>query len=148
MPAQVSWESFDRGVFLVNCLAIILRDRKVLIGRRESDHYIKELTWTFPGGRPAYRVSLTDSLKKEVKKKTGLKIEIVKLLFARTLPEKPEFLLLYYAAKPIGGKEKPGEKFVELQWVKPADALRYFTTSIDPYIKQLLITLERGKENW
>lgn len=146
--AQISWESFDRGVFLLNCLAIIPRNGKILIGRRVNDPYVKELTWCFPGSRPNYGESLTDSLKREVERKTGLRIEVLKSLFARTLPERPEFLLLYYAAKLMGGNEEVREPFVELRWVKPTEALRLFTTSVDPWIKELLISLEKSGGQW
>lgn len=63
------WSQFDRGVFLVNCLAIVYKKGKILIGRMEKDKYIKELTWSFPGGRPTYDRPLEESLKDEVKKR-------------------------------------------------------------------------------
>src|SRR5712664_2004750 len=135
MRADSSWKNLDRGVFLVNCLAIISRRGKVLIGRRENDPYIKELEWSFPGGRPSYTEPLIVSLKKEVRKKTGLDIAVSQLLLARILPERPQFLLLYYRGRIIGGKERPGELFSELRWVGPRDALRLFSTSVDPEIR-------------
>jgi len=87
-------------------------------------------------------------LKREVAKKTGLNIRVIKLIHARILPERPEFLLLYYAAKVTGGKESPGEKFRELRWVQPKQVIDFFTTSTDPYIRRLLSNLENSKEDW
>lgn len=143
----IEWKSFEKGVFLVNCLAIIHKDGKILIGRREDDPYIKELTWCFPGGRPTYDKPLEESLKEEIKKKTNLDIKVKKLIFARTYPEKREFLSLYYLCEyylcePVEGIEKPGEKFKELKWVKPTEVTKYFTTSIDPFILEFLKKLE------
>jgi len=147
MNMTIDWNSFEKGVFLVNCLAIIYKDGKILIGRREDDPYIKELTWCFPGGRPSYSKPLEEALKEEVKKKTNLDIKIKKLIFARTYPEKKEFMSLYYLCKfylcePIESVEKPREKFKELKWVKPTEVTKYFTTSIDPFILEFLKKLE------
>ncbi len=107
------WENFsDRGVFVVNNLAVIIHGEsgKVLIGRREDDPYIKKLTWSFPGGRPAYDDDLEEYLKIEVKKKTGFDIEVGETLFAKTYPEDRRFLSIYHAAKIIGGNENLSEK--------------------------------------
>jgi ADP-ribose pyrophosphatase YjhB (NUDIX family) len=139
---------FDRGLFLVNALAIIYRNGKVLIGKRKGiDPYIKKLTWTFPGGRLYHTKSLEDSLKTEVKKKTNLDVEIKKLIFARVWPERKEFLLLYNYCEPTGGKEKAGEKFTEIKWVKPTEVTKYFTTSVDSEIMEFLRQLEKNLLN-
>jgi ADP-ribose pyrophosphatase YjhB (NUDIX family) len=142
---KLDWKEFDRGVFLVNCLAIVYnpKTRKILIGRFEKDPYVKKLIWRFPGGRPIYSKSLEDSLKLEVKKKTNLRIKIKKLVLARIPEENSRFLLLYYLAEPLNaGKEKAGEKFVEIKWVKPKEARKIFTTSLHPEISKLLKKLK------
>jgi hypothetical protein len=41
---MIDWNSFDRGIFLINCLAIIYKDGKIIIGRGEPDPHIKELS--------------------------------------------------------------------------------------------------------
>jgi ADP-ribose pyrophosphatase YjhB (NUDIX family) len=143
------WEEFDRGVFLVNLLAIVYDPSSgtIIIGRREKDPYIEELSWCFPGGRPAYEEELEEYLKSEVKKKTNLDIDIEKVLFAKTYPENRKFLSIYYLARAKNvGEEKAGEKFVEIKWVKPTDVVNYFTTSIHPQILKLLEELERKFE--
>jgi len=139
----MNWKKFDRGVFIVNVLGIIFntKTKKILIGRRHDDPYIKKLTWGFPGGRPAYDKELEDCLKKEIKKKTGLKVKNLGIVFAKTYPEKREFLTIYYLCKVIGGKEKAGEKFVEIKWVKPKELEKYFTTSFHPKIKEYIMNL-------
>jgi ADP-ribose pyrophosphatase YjhB (NUDIX family) len=137
----IDWNSFDRGVFLVNVLGIVHNDRKILIGRREKDPYVKELSWSFPGGRPAYDDDLENYLKHEIKIKTGLDVDVKRIIFAKTYPEKREFLFIYYYCEAVGGKEKAGEKFVEIKWVKPIDVKKYFTTYLHPelmdFLKQL-----------
>jgi 8-oxo-dGTP pyrophosphatase MutT (NUDIX family) len=53
----MDWTIFKKGVFLVNLLGIIYDPvaKKVLIGRRENDPHLKDLSWVFPGGRPDYK---------------------------------------------------------------------------------------------
>lgn len=139
----MDWSRFDSGVYLVNVLAVIYnpKARKILIGRREKDPYVKELTWCFPGGRPSYKEDLEFYLKEAVREKTNLDIEVKKIVFAKTYPEKREFLSIYYLAEVTGGEEKPGDKFVEIKWVNPHEIKDYFTTSIHPKLLEYLKTL-------
>lgn len=129
-------------MFLVNCLAIVYDRGKILIGRRVSDPYLKNLTWSFPGGRPVYRKPLEESLRNEVRKKTGMGIRVLGLCHARLFPARPTFLLLYYLATPTDGKLQSGEKFAEVKWVNPRAVETYFTTPIDDAIRDLLRDLE------
>jgi len=136
---KLNWAEFDRGVFLLNVLAIIIKDGKVLIGKREDDPYLKQLSWCFPGGRPAYEEDLEYYLKLEVKKKTNLDIKPEKVIFAKTYPENRQFLSIYYLCKIIGGEEKAGEKFVGVEWVKPEELKDYFTTSLHPKLYKMIL---------
>ncbi len=140
----MDWSKFDRGVFLVNVLGIVYspKTKKILIGKRKNDPYLKNLFWCFPGGSPAYKEDLEFYLKHEVKVKTGLDIDIKKLIFAKTYPEKREFLSIYYLCEVLGGKEKAAEQFTEIKWVKPSDVQKYFTTSLHPKLLKYLKTLE------
>lgn len=140
-PKKLNWLEFDRGVFLLNVNAIIIKNGKVLIGKRENDPYLKNLSWTFPGGRPAYEEELEDYLRLEVRKKTGLEIEPEKVIFAKTYPENRQFLSIYFLTKIIGGEEKAGEKFVEIKWVKPEELKDYFTTSLHSKLYQMILDL-------
>ncbi len=143
----MDWKSFDRGVFLVNCLGIVYKEGKILIGKRDKDPYIPQLSWCFPGGRPTYTHSLQTCLMMEIKKKTNLEVNVLDVIFTRTMPEKPEFLNIYYFCEVTdeSPKEKPGEKFKELKWVKPTEVEEYFTTSIDPVVMSFLQALEKGE---
>lgn len=140
----MKWGEFGRGVFLVNVLGIVYSParRKILIGRRERDQHLASLSWGFPGGRPEYGKELEHCLRREIRKKTGLRVEVKSIVFAKVYPERKEFLSVYYYCEAIGGKEKPGEKFVELKWVKPAEVKKYFTTSLHPKLLSYLKTLK------
>lgn len=140
----MDWNKFERGVFLINCLGIVFnpKTKKVLIGKRENDPHIKELSWCFPGGSPNYNEELEEGLQREIKKKTGLDIQIKGVIFAKTYPEKREFLSIYYHCEPTNENEAPGELFSEIKWVKPSEIQQHFTTSIHPRILEYLSNLK------
>ena len=143
----MKWNEFKKGVFLVNLLAIVYRKGKILIGLRRKDPYIPKLSWCFPGGRPRYGEKFEDALKREVKTKIGLDIKVKKILFARTYPEKKEFLSIYYLATAKNKKARPGVKFIKVKWIKPMEVKKYFTTSIDPFVLNVLKKLQKGGIN-
>jgi ADP-ribose pyrophosphatase YjhB (NUDIX family) len=136
-------KNFEKGVFLVNVLAIVFdtKTRKILIGKRENDPHIKELTWCFPGGTPNYNEELEEELKREIKEKTGLNVENLGAVFAKTYPEKREFLSIYYLCEVISGEAKPGGSFKELKWVNPEELEKYYTTTFHPRLKEYIINL-------
>lgn len=140
----MDWEKFDRGVYLVNVLGIIYNPstHQILIGRRENDPNIKELTWCFPGGRPAYDEDLEKYLKEEIKKKTDLDISDEDVVFAKTYPENRQFLSIYYICKTNATEAKAAESFKEVKWIAPQDVEKYFTTSIHPKILEILKELK------
>lgn len=139
----LDWNSFNRGVFLVNALGVIFDSsrRKILIGKRKKDPYIEKLGWSFPGGRPNYGEDLEKSFEKHIKRKTGLKVKSLGPVFSRLFKENDHFLLIYYLCEVISGKEKPSGNFVEFKWVKPEELESYFTTSFDERLKEYIMNL-------
>lgn len=130
----------EKRMYVVNVLGIVYnpKTKKILIGKRENDPFVKELGWSFPGGRLHHGKAVKDSLRLEVKKKTGISIRAKQLLLARIPPEQDQFLLLYYSCETQQTKSKAGEKFVEVKWIKPKEWKKYFMTSIHPAIKRFL----------
>ncbi len=116
--------------------------RKILIGRRENDPHIKELTWVFPGGSLNYKEDLDAALKKKIKEKTGLDVKNLGAIFAKTYPEKKEFLSIYFLCEAIKGEAKAADDLVELKWVKPEEVENYFTTSFHPHMKEYVLNLK------
>jgi ADP-ribose pyrophosphatase YjhB (NUDIX family) len=141
--AKLDLIEFDKGVFLANVLGLVYnpKTKKLLIGRRENDPYVKELSWSFPGGRPTYGKSLEASLVKEIKIKTGVKVKVRTIILARIPKENKQFLLLYYLCETNQTKIKAGEKFVEVKWIKPREIQKYFKTSIHPQLLNFLKVL-------
>jgi len=131
--------------FKVILLAIVFdtKTRKILIGKREKDPHIPKLSWAFPGrGKVNYDEEIEETLKKGIKEKTGLDVESLGAIFAKTYPEKKEFLSIYYLCEVTGGEEKAGEKFVELKWVNPDELEKHFTTSFHPHLKEYIMNLK------
>ncbi len=143
MKKKLDWKSIERGVYLVNVLGVVYdsKEKKILIGKRENDEYVPELGWCFPGGRPEYGEDLEEGLKREIKKKTGLKTESLGNIFSRIPEENDKFILIYYLCEKVGGEEKAGEKFTEIKWVNPEELESYFKTSFDPRLKEYIENL-------
>ncbi|OGI15864.1 hypothetical protein A3K63_00690 [Candidatus Micrarchaeota archaeon RBG_16_49_10] len=145
----MDWKNFGKGVFLVNVLGIVYdpKTKKILIGKREKDKYVPQLSWCFPGGGPTYKHSLSMSLRMSIKRKTNLDVNVLDCIFARTLPENPEILLIYYFCEVVEDSEKPKamDDLKEIKWVKPTEATKSFTTSVDPVISDFLDALEKGE---
>lgn len=132
------------NAFNVIALGIIYSPKtgKILVGRREKDPYIKELSWCFPGGQLEPSESPEECVKREIKEETGLDADVKKIIFARTSPAKKEFVLLYYYCETAGGKERPEDSLVELKWIKPTEVKKYFTPPAHPKVMEFLKTLE------
>src|SRR3989344_6193464 len=105
---KIDWNEFKKGVFLVNTLGVVFdpSKKKFLIGRRENDKYVKNLTWVFPGGRPGYREDIEKSFEKVIERKTGFKVKSLGPIFSRLFDENDKMLLIYYLCEVVGGKEK------------------------------------------
>lgn len=144
----MEWNSFKKGVFLVNLLGIIYdaSTKMVLIGKRVNDPNLKELSWVFPGGRPDYKNDLEDNLMYEIKENTGLDVTVKDVIFSKTYPEIREFLSIYYLCVPTTASANATAtaqgNLKELIWVKPSEVTNYFTTSIHPKILEYLKSLE------
>ena len=118
------------------------KTRKILIGRREQDKHIPQLTWAFLGGRPKGDKELDEELERRIKEKTGLDIKNLGNIFARILPEKEDMLVIYFLCEVIGGEENLGDDTVELKWVSPDEIESHFTTSFHPKLKEYIMNLK------
>lgn len=134
----------EKGAFFPIVLGIVFstKTRKILIGKRKKDKDIPKLIWSFPGGRPEHGEELEHSIKREVKEETGMDVESLGVVFAKTYPEKRDLLALYFLCEVTGGKEQAGDDFTELKWVKPEELEKYFTTSFHPKLKEYILGLK------
>jgi len=144
MKKKENKEKTEKEKFLVIVLAIIFdpKKRKILIGRRENDPYVKELSWVFPGGKLTHKETEEQALKRKIKQETDLEVENLGTVFSRVFPEKNDFFLIYNLCELVGGKEKAGGDIKELKWVSPDELQSYFTTSFDPKLKEYINNLK------
>lgn len=146
---MIDLKAFPRGVFLVNVLGIVYDAERqlLLVGRRENDEYVPSLSWCFPGGRPTHRKDLEQSLQSEIKKKTGIKVKVLKQIFARKFLENGRILLIYYLCKPVGGKLRASDVFKEVKWIKPSETEKYFSTSAHRKVKEMIQEITRTQND-
>jgi len=129
--------------FYITLIAIIYdpKERKILIGRKESDPDIPGLTWCFPGTELNYGNNISDVLKKKVKEKTGYDIKNLGSVFSKVYPENKKLMGVYFLCEAIKGKLKAGGHFKELKWVMPQDIEKHFTSSFHPRLREYLLHL-------
>lgn len=133
----------DKPKFEVLALGIILDPlkKKILIGRRENDPKIPELTWCFPGGRLNVGEDIDHALKRNLKLKTGYVVKNVGTYFSQTHEEDPSLLSVMFLTTVFEGKEKPGDDIIELKWVSPKELEKHFSTSMHPKLRKFLLEL-------
>ena len=138
-------KELDKDSFFVILLGIIFdtKKKKILIGKRTSDPYIHELTWAFPGGRAEKTdQELDETLKFKIKEETGLNVENLGVVFAKTYQENKNFLSIYYLCEVVSGKEKPFGDLKELKWVSPEELEKFFSSSFHPVLKEYILNLK------
>lgn len=134
----------EKNTFQTILVAVIYdpKEKKILIGKRENDPKINELTWCFPSGKPNHNQELETALNEKIKLKTGHEISNLGSIFIRIAPEKRDQILIYYLCETIEGKTLPGDDLVELKWVSPEELEKYFTTSFHPNLKEYIMNLK------
>jgi len=132
------------GEFNIVLLGIIYNpeNKKILIGRRENDPYLPELSWSFPGGRLRRGEELGGAFKKRVKEKTGLEVANLGSIFSKVYPEKDNLVAIYFLSEIRNGEEKAQQDFVELKWVSPEEIEGYFKTSFHSRLKEYMLNLK------
>lgn len=134
----------EKETFHVILLGVVFDPgkKKILIGRRENDPNIPELTWCFPGGQLTIGEDVDKVLKVKIKEKTGLNVKNLGAIFSKIYPEKKDLLAIYFLCESIGGEKKVGGDLVELKWVSPEEIEKHFTTSFHPRLKEYIINLK------
>lgn len=134
----------EQDLFNVIVIGVVFdpAKRQILIGRRENDPNIPELTWSFPGGRVNLGEDIDKTLKEQVKKKTGLDVKNLGTIFSKIYPEKPNLLSIYFLCESVGGEEKAGDLFKEIKWINPDEVEGYFKTLFHPRLKEYILNLK------
>ena len=103
--------------------AVIVRDGRVLLGRRRDDPGAG--LWDLPGGFLHEGEDARAGLEREVLEETGLEIEPVEFLGTWNEPYwDRDVLCLTWLARVTGGEERAGDDLVELRWFAPVERPR------------------------
>ena len=97
--------------------AIIVRNNKILLGKRSPSKKIHPGSWAIPGGKVKPGERLEKALEREVKEEAGINVKIIKLLkIAEQFHDDHHHIVFYYKAKPVSGKIKAGSDMVDIGW--------------------------------
>lgn len=112
-------------------IAIIVRNGKILMQRRNDLRPDFHGKWEFPGGGMEYGEEIRGNLLREVREETGYRVKIVRLLQfigvdqQKTLAYSYQVYLLPYVCRIVGGKEQlSDDEVLEIRWFKPDDVLK------------------------
>jgi len=136
---NAGWDNFK-----VILLAVIFdpKTKKILIGRRENDPYLPELSWCFPGGRMHLQENLDQTLKRKIKEKTGLTVKNLGAIFADNDPRRKDFLMVYFLCESFSGKIKEGGNMAEVKWADPEELEKLFKVKFNTRLREYLISLK------
>ncbi|MBU1252747.1 MAG: NUDIX domain-containing protein [Nanoarchaeota archaeon] len=129
--------------FSVIVLGIIFdpKEKKILIGRRENDPHLPQLSWCFPGGGLTEDGEINKTLKEKIKEQTGLEVKNLGAVFAKTYEEKRDLVSIYFLCEAVKGEFKVGGKIKELKWVKAHEIEEHFKVSFHPRLKEYLTNI-------
>lgn len=88
-------------------------------------HQPKKDLWALPAGFIEADESIEEAAVRECKEETNLDIELVEMFHVDSFPNDPtpqSGIIIFYRAKPIGGKLQPGDDAIEAEVYQP-DAL-------------------------
>jgi ADP-ribose pyrophosphatase YjhB (NUDIX family)/ribosomal protein S18 acetylase RimI-like enzyme len=88
-------------------------------------HHPKKDRWALPAGFIEADESIEEAALRECKEETNLDIELIEMFHVDSFPTDPtpeSGIIIFYRAKPVGGKLQPGDDAVEAK-VFSADAL-------------------------
>ena len=131
--------------FNILLLAIIFNPskKKILIIRKNGDPEIgSKFSWGFPGTELNYTKDPGQHLKEKIKEKTGYNITNLGAVFTKVYPENEKLVAIYFLCEAIGGEEKLGAFYKEIEWVNPEELEKCFTTSFHPRLKEYILNLK------
>jgi 8-oxo-dGTP diphosphatase len=107
----------------VGCGVMILKDGKILLGRRHEDkdkadsELHGEGTWTMPGGKMHFGESFFAVAARETEEETGIKINKIKLVsVANDIKEDAHFITLGFLCEDFSGEAKVMEPDEITEW--------------------------------
>lgn len=124
------------GIVQNNSGEVLIIERK----KKEQGSGGSILSWAFPGGEPASYETIQQGVEREVTEETGYEVVVHEKISERSHPEFP-VLIKYYHCK-LKSEERTElvdvDEIAQVKWVKPEELKSYFTTDMDPGVKEFL----------
>jgi len=98
---------------------VILKDNKILLGKRNEGNELGENSWNCPGGKLEFGENIIDAAKREVEEETGIKVNEIKLTsVSNDIAYGNHFVTLGFVCKDFEGQPKVMEpnKITEWKW--------------------------------
>jgi 8-oxo-dGTP pyrophosphatase MutT (NUDIX family) len=120
-------------------VTIVVKDKAVLLVKRAEEG---ELTWQFPAGQLKPKAEAEAAAVDEVFEETNIRCHIVRKIAEREHPD-TDVYCHYFLAEYVSGDlmNKDERENLAVEWVPPGEALRRFTTDVEPAARALLETL-------
>lgn len=112
--------------------AVVLDGERVLLARRGRPPSMGK--WSIPGGLVELGERLEDALVREIEEESGLRVRVLGLcgVIDRVVLEEGavryHWVIIDYAAEPVGGRLQAGSDAAEVRWVSVDDLGHYDTT--------------------
>ena len=112
--------------------AVVLDGERVLLARRGRAP--SQGKWSIPGGLVHLGERLEDALVREIEEESGLRVRLLGLcgVIDRIVREQDavryHYVIIDYAAEPVGGRLQAGSDAAEVRWVNVDDLGQYDTT--------------------
>jgi ADP-ribose pyrophosphatase YjhB (NUDIX family) len=120
LPDWLQWKilSLWTPKFRVAVAAIVLDEQsRVLL----CEHtYRGEYPWGLPGGNIQLRENPDQAIQRETFEETGLSVRILRPLFVRRHPDRPQFSIIYLCT-PTGGSYQPNAEVRAIRFFDPTD---------------------------
>lgn len=130
--------------------AVLLNEKGQILLVRNRGH--NRPHWSLPKGSCEEGEPLLQTMEREVKEETGLRVEMVELAFVTewfVASRQEWYLQFYFHAKVVGGElgvPENDEDVTQVQWISPKDVRQFM--NYRPWVEPLFTWLEERRPRY
>ncbi len=129
--------------------ALVVKDDKILLGKREMNDGFLPGYWTIPGGKVEPGERLLNALKREMKEETNLDVERAELVKVDEQFHDDHHHIIFYFRTHVSGNPKPGSELDDISWFRGSELKNLEMLERDKkLISGLLEVLLKGRDNY